>query len=109
MNLDNLEIVYAPLKVHDKYDWYDYSPGETQSFSLVVCDGPPASTRGGRSGLAAQLHSYLAPGFKILLDDAQRRGEQQALSAWARILGPLNATVDRKPSEKMMAIITRGA
>ena len=51
--------------------------------SLVICDGPPSSTRGGRFGLVPVLRENLAPGFRILLDDARRPGEREVLRRWA--------------------------
>jgi hypothetical protein len=51
-------------------------------FSLVVCDGPPGSTKGGRYGLLPVLGGRLPPGSTILLDDAGRPGELELIKRW---------------------------
>ena len=54
----------------------------TSGISLVICDGPPGDTRGGRYGLLPVCASHLADGCVILMDDAERMGEQAAISNW---------------------------
>jgi hypothetical protein len=55
-------------------------------FGLVVCDGPPSQTLGGRYGLAPVMKDRLGPGCVILLDDASREGEQEVVQRWAKEL-----------------------
>ena len=59
-------------------------PGQ---FAMVVCDGPPGTTPGGRYGLLPVMGSSLAPGCQILLDDAAREDEKIIAARWAAHLG----------------------
>jgi len=76
-------VLHAPLRDYGSFDWYDVDPARLPAFSLVVCDGPPKRTRGGRFGLVPVLGERLAPGCLILLDDAAREGEREVLNRWA--------------------------
>ena len=73
----------APLREYGSFDWYGVDPDRLPTFSLVVCDGPPKRTRGGRFGLLPVLSERLAPGCLILLDDAARTEEREVLERWA--------------------------
>lgn len=57
-----------------------------RSVDLVIIDGPPI-TLGGREGTLYQLLDYLHPGTLVLLDDADRRSECNALAHWKDNLG----------------------
>ena len=78
----------TPLRNYGDFDWYspdlDALP---RTFSLVICDGPPGDTRGGRYGLVPVMRERLAPGCVILLDDANREAERETAVRWARELG----------------------
>src|SRR5262249_56291025 len=76
------DVRLAPLRRYGEYDWYDVDPAELHAFSLVVCDGPPGRTRGGRFGLLPVLRERLLPGCAILLHDAARPPEQRLLRRW---------------------------
>lgn len=86
--LAQVRIVLAPLRDYGAFHWYDIAglelPGK---FSLVICDGPPGSTPGGRYGLLPVMRERLAFDCVILLDDAERPGEQEALARWGREFG----------------------
>ena len=73
----------APLREYVGFSWYD-PPLDSlpANFSLVVCDGPPGSTPGGRYGLLPLFRNHLAAGALILLDDANRVGEAETLNRW---------------------------
>jgi hypothetical protein len=78
----------APLVEYGEFVWYD--PPEEQlpkEFSLVVCDGPPGATRGGRYGLLPVIGNRLPIGSKILLDDAGRPGEAELIKRWEEEAG----------------------
>jgi hypothetical protein len=75
-------VLLAPLRDYGAFDWYDVQPTELPQFSLVVCDGPPGSTRGGRYGLVPVLSDRLASGCTILLEDAGRSSEREVLHRW---------------------------
>ncbi len=82
LQLRRVRVISAPLIVHNGYAWYD-APGTFPSdFSLVLCDGPPGATMGGRYGLLPELRPSLAADCVILLDDAARDGEQELLMRW---------------------------
>jgi hypothetical protein len=78
----------APLRDFGDYDWYD-APVERmpRDFSLVVCDGPPEATRGGRSGMLPQMRKSLAPGCSMLLHDTNRTAERELILRWGRECG----------------------
>jgi Methyltransferase domain len=76
-------VMLTPLRDYGGFDWYDVDQLRLPTFSLVVCDGPPKRTRGGRFGLVPVLGERLAPGCLILLDDAARAEEREVLRRWA--------------------------
>lgn len=81
--LDNVRVLHAPLRDYGEYDWYSVPEGvELPQFSLVICDGPPGSGRGGRYGLLPVMREKLRPGTSIVLDDAQRHWESDILVRW---------------------------
>ncbi len=86
--LDSTVLCTTPLKDFGDFHWYD-APLQSmpESFALVVCDGPPGTTRGGRYGLVPIMRRRLKPGSVILLDDAGRQDEQDIASRWAAELG----------------------
>ena len=73
----------APLKDYGGYSWYTM-PNERLSkrFSLVICDGPPGDTNGGRYGLFPVAHHTFRDDCVILLDDAIREDEQAIARRW---------------------------
>lgn len=87
--LDSAVILCAnPLRDYGDFDWYD-PPRESMPgvFGLVICDGPPGSTKGGRYGLVPIMKEYLKPGCVILLDDANREQELAIAARWKTELG----------------------
>lgn len=72
----------APLVEYGEFVWYDPPLAQMpEAFSLVICDGPPGSTKGGRYGLLPVLGDRLH-GATILLDDAGRPGEAEMMRRW---------------------------
>jgi hypothetical protein len=87
-------ICVAPLRRYAGFDWYDPPLASMQrAFSLVVCDGPPAHTRGGRYGLLPVMRNHLAPGCVILLDDAEREHERAIAWRWQAEAGASHEVV----------------
>ena len=86
--LDSVVLCQKPLKDYGDFCWYD-APLESMpdSFSLVVCDGPPGSTKGGRYGLVPLMRARLRSGCVILLDDAEREQERAIAGRWQAELG----------------------
>lgn len=68
-------VLVRPLEDRGDYDWYAVRDADLpQRIGLVICDGPPASTRGGRSGVT-ELVDRAGPPEVVLLDDTQREAE----------------------------------
>lgn len=82
--IGSVRVCVAPLRSYGPFDWYA-PPAEALAsrFALVICDGPPAATRGGRYGLGAVMGPTLRADACILLDDAERSDEQRIAATWA--------------------------
>ena len=86
--LDGVRLSIGDLKDYGDFSWYDPPLDAMPArFALVVCDGPPGYTKGGRSGLLPIMRKRLAPGCVILLDDVDRESELDAARRWAHELG----------------------
>ena len=104
---DPATILPAPLRDYGEFSWYDVAPEDLpDGIELVVCDGPPGSTPGGRYGLLPVLGGRLAPRVTILLDDAERPGEAEVLERWTRDW-PFEAEVHRGPEGRAYAVLRR--
>lgn len=83
--LANVIVHHAPLKSCGDFEWYDAAGLEAETgFSLVLCDGPPSGTRGGRYGLLPVMGERLLPQCRIVMDDMHRSKEKGILDAWRR-------------------------
>ena len=72
-----------PLVEYGEFVWYDPPLAQMpDEFSLVICDGPPGTTKGGRYGLLPVLGDRLRAGATILLDDAGRPAEAELIRRW---------------------------
>src|SRR5262252_2063791 len=82
-DLPNVQVCRAPLRNLNHFEWYD-APLEVMpaEFRLVICDGPPGTTTGGRYGLLPLMGDRLPTGAVILLDDAGRAGEAAVIDRW---------------------------
>ena len=82
----NVRVVLASLAEYGEFSWYSSSElaRMPRDFRLVVADGPPAGTHGGRYGLLPVMRSHFASDVVILVDDAMRSEEQAALAEWER-------------------------
>jgi hypothetical protein len=88
LGISSVELVLADLRSYGDFTWYQPPLAVMPSdFALVVCDGPPGGTSGGRYGLLPVMRSRLRPGCVILLDDANRPGERAIAERWASELG----------------------
>lgn len=86
--LTKVTVHLAPLRDFGPFDWYDAQLSELPNdFSLVVCDGPPGVTRGGRSGMLPMMRGKLAKTVSILIDDTNRAAEGQLAQKWMGELG----------------------
>ncbi len=81
--ISGVHVCSVPLVGYGEFDWYDPPLAEMpKEFSLVICDGPPWSTKGGRYGLVPVMGDRLPAGSTILLDDAGRTDEVQTIKRW---------------------------
>jgi len=103
----SVNLCVAPLKTYGDFDWYS-PPLETMpdGFSLVICDGPPGETRGGRYGMVPVMRAKLRPDCTILLDDGARPLEQSIADRWASALSGAHEIIG---SEKPFIRLTVGA
>jgi hypothetical protein len=82
--IKSVHLYVHPLKAYTDFTWYEPPSGTaSDQYAMVVCDGPPGATRGGRYGLVPVMKTQLAPGCVILLDDASREQEQTIANRWA--------------------------
>lgn len=82
-NINSVHLLVKPLKDYGSFFWYDPPLNSMpERFGLVICDGPPGNTIGGRYGLLPVMRSRLANGTLILLDDASRPDEQIIMDRW---------------------------
>lgn len=94
----NLHLQLAPLRTYGEFDWYDVPIDRMPNrFGLVICDGPPGTTRGGRYGLIPVLAGRLAPGTLILVDDAHREAEHAVIERWSHSV-PMHFTIEKTGS-----------
>lgn len=78
-----VKLCVTPLRRYEGYDWYAIPIDVPHSsFDLVICDGPPGDTLGGRYGLIPQMKQHLNSPSVILLDDAARKSERDTLLRW---------------------------
>lgn len=104
--LDQVNICYAPLCDYGDFSWYDISDIDLpNAFGLIVCDGPPAQTRGGRSGLFPVMKDRFADDCTILLDDTQRSAETELAERWASSDDFSLQTIQHEA--KQFAVLTR--
>lgn len=82
LGLGHVQLELAPLTSYDGFDWYRVPDALPEGFGLVVCDGPPGDTLGGRYGLLPAIGTRLTPDCVILMDDAARPGERGVLERW---------------------------
>jgi Methyltransferase domain len=71
-----------PLRFYDGYDWYD-AGALPSDIALVICDGPPATSRSGRYGLMPLLNDHLAADARVFLDDYDRPSEVAVVKRWS--------------------------
>jgi glycosyltransferase involved in cell wall biosynthesis len=82
-DIPNVDILSTPLRNFGGFEWYDVPFADLPAnFSLLLCDGPPGETRGGRYGLLPVMRERLAPNAVIILDDTEREGELEVLRQW---------------------------
>lgn len=87
-DVGNVRLRLAPLREYGDFSWYDAPLDEMpDDFRLVIADGPPGDTKGGRFGLLPVMRAHLSPDAVVLLDDAEREDEQKVLGEWSERFG----------------------
>lgn len=81
---EQVSILLCPLIDLGDYCWYDTRELEVVPVDLVLCDGPPSGTPGGRVGLESLFANCCLEECDILLDDAFRSSEVEAVESWRR-------------------------
>lgn len=103
LGIDSVEMCVAPLRDYGEFSWYD-APLERmpKDFSLVVCDGPPGDTPGGRYGMLPVMRDFLKSKCVILADDADREKEKEIVERWAK---ELDTNFEMSALEKPFAVL----
>jgi hypothetical protein len=84
-----VNVLTAPLVDYGGFHWYSLPESLPRGFELVVCDGPPSMTLGGRYGLLPVVEGLLSRNAVILIDDVERPNEQAMIECWRREFGTL--------------------
>lgn len=110
--LQNVRLLERPLVEHERFDWYHIADGDIpEDVGLVVVDGPPASTRGGRRG-GLEVLGPLLSGRRatVVIDDVNRPEERQLVDDWVRSIAGNDATLQIfDAGEKQVAVIQVGS
>ena len=85
--IGNVVVSVSPLRDYGGYSWYENNLNQMpEFFPLVICDGPPSVTPGGRYGLVPIMKEYFTPDVQIFLDDGLREEEQKHAKLWEKEL-----------------------
>jgi hypothetical protein len=85
LEITDVQVLHASLVSYRQYSWYDHKDlGLPKDISLIICDGPPAQTPGGRFGLLPEIYKKCKDGCIILLDDYIRPDERKIVSQWSK-------------------------
>lgn len=84
-HLEHVRLIHAPIRRYGLYSWYDISRDDLpEDIRLVICDGPPRETPGGRYGLIPVVRDCMSDDCVIVLDDTHRKSEQRVMRAWSK-------------------------
>ena len=93
-NLDNFEIIKADIVDKDfgkgrSFKVYDPEKISEKKYDFVFIDGPPGVAKDdpGRFGTLYAAWPFLSSNATIVIDDAHRTGEQQAVLEWMKVFG----------------------
>jgi hypothetical protein len=87
LNLHHTYLYEGPLKSYGNFTWYDVSELDVkQQFGLIICDGPPAQTNGGRYGLVPIMKEFIDKDTIILMDDTIRQDEMSIIKKWQTLI-----------------------
>lgn len=86
LGYDHVTVFFSPLIEYEDFSWYEVKEVKVVNpIRLVVCDGPPGKTQGGRYGLLPVMKNYLAENCTVLLDDTHRQAERDIIEEWSEI------------------------
>ncbi len=84
LEITGMQLSHTSLISYGHYSWYDHKGLDLpDDISLIICDGPPAQTPGGRYGLLPEVFQKCRDGCIILLDDYVRPEERKIVSQWS--------------------------
>lgn len=88
LNIPTDGILKVDLKSYGDFDWYnaDQIKHLLSDISLIICDGPPGYTNGGRYGLIPIFKKKINKDCLILVDDMIRKQEQEMVEKWKKIV-----------------------
>jgi hypothetical protein len=96
--IPGVDVCLTPLEDYGGFAWYKMPSGNIPAhFDLIICDGPPGTTKGNRYGLMPVFGHRINWGSTILLDDAEREGEMEVLKRWSSER-PIHTTIKNTPS-----------
>lgn len=105
--ISNVEVLSSPLRDYGDFSWYNPPLKELpDQFRLVICDGPPGDTKGGRYGLFPVFGGRLPKGTVIVLDDANRPAEIELVNRWKNEVD-LGVEVFNKPAGSFATLVKR--
>lgn len=104
LDLTDVSVRAAPLRSYGDFDWYSLPDEMPATLEVVICDGPPKSTKGGRYGAWPLLVDRFTPATCVLLDDASRSGEKAVLEKWGEDFG---ISIDSHPSRQFAIVRPR--
>lgn len=86
-DLSHVDLQLRPLASYGDYDWYATPelPADRR-FDLVLCDGPPGDTKGGRHGLLPRMRDRFAKGCVLIVDDTHRAEDDAVVTRWMESL-----------------------
>jgi hypothetical protein len=84
----SVTVALAPIRSYGDFDWYSLPSLQTLpgKISMVICDGPPGGTRGGRYGLVPVMLDKLRHDCVLLLDDGARQEEREIATRWGQMI-----------------------
>lgn len=84
LGITSVTVEHRALEDYGHFDWYrsDDLP-DLQSIGLLLVDGPPGITRGGRRGAIDVLATRLPDDVHVILDDVNRDDELRLATEWA--------------------------
>lgn len=88
LEIRSVQLFLSPIMNYGEFDWYSVTQLDLpDTFTLVICDGPPHYTKGGRYGLLPLMRKRLNDSSIILLDDFSRPREQEIVAMWREEFG----------------------